>query len=269
MNSERNFWFLAPAYWPVVEQRMALMTGSIEPVERRPERDYYGDEIAKMRMDGSVAIVPVSGPLLKGASGSDKKAGFAGYEDIHDDLGEAVSAKAKAIVLNISSPGGTAVGAGELARHVADVVASGTPVYSFTDSMQCSAAEYLSAACSARFATADAIVGSIGTIMATMSFQGLLEKAGVKAEVFTSGKFKGAGHPFKDLTPDQSEYLQGFVDTLASEFKGWMQKHRRGMKAEDMEGQIFTGRQGAENGLIDATSGGLRALVGALNLQLG
>lgn len=257
-----------PSYWSQIEQRMALMRETREPVSRRPDRDYYGDDIEKMRMEGSVAIVPIVGPLLKGASGSDKMAGFASYEDIHEDIDSALAAKASAIILNISSPGGTAVGAGELARHVKDAT-DVIPVYSFTDSMQCSAAEYVSGACTARFATADAIVGSIGTIMATVSFQGMLEKFGVKAEVFTSGKFKGTGHPFKNLSQEQSEYIQGFVDTLAGEFKSWMGSHRKAMRSDDMEGQVFTGRQGAENGLIDATSGGLNALLAMLNRASG
>lgn len=263
------FWFLNPTYTDSVGQRMALAHETIEINAKRPAHDYYGDEIAQMRMEGRIAVVPVNGPLLKGATGSDKKAGFASYEDIRDDIEAGISAGASAVVLDISSPGGTAVGAGELGRFIKDTVDSGTPVFSFTESMQCSAAEYLSGACSARFATADAIVGSIGTIMATLSFQGMLERNGIKAEVFTSGKFKGAGHPFKDLSDEQKQNIQGFVDELAGEFKSWMGQHRPNLKAESMEGQVFTGRQGVENGLIDATSSGLRPLLAMLNSQIG
>ena len=263
------FWFLNPTYLESVGRRLAIAQQTIEPTAKRPATDYYGDQIDQMRMEGAIAVVPVKGPLLQGATGSDKKAGFSSYEDIRDDIESGISAGAKAILLDIASPGGTAVGAGETARFIKDTIDSGVPVFSFTESMQCSAAEYLSGACSARFATADAIVGSIGTIMTTLSFQGMLENIGIKAEVITSGKFKGAGHPYKDMTDEQKANVQGFVDELAGEFKSWMSKHRKGMTADSMEGQVFTGKTGAQNGLIDATSSGLRPLLYTLNRGIG
>ncbi len=254
-----DFWFINPAYSTRIESLLARgRAPSSEILSKRPEATYWGDSIERMRMDGSVAIIPVKGVLVKGAQASDKKlGGITGYEDVHEDLDAALQAKASGIVLDIGSPGGSAVGAGELGRHVASIVESGTPVYSFTDSMQCSAAEYLSGACSYRFATSDAIVGSIGTILCALSFEGMLKKFGIKAEVITSGPYKGAPHPLKDLTKEQLDYLQEFVNTLAGEFKAFMGAYRKSLAADSMQGQIFTGRQGVSNGLIDATASSL------------
>jgi len=259
------FWFLDPGHWESVRAMLSRPrpTGAAEPLDQRPAFDIWGDPISQMTMDQGVAVIPVNGALMKGATGFDKRQGVAAYEDVHEDLNAAQAAGAKAIVLAINSPGGTAVGARGLAEHVASV-AEKTTIVSYTEDMQCSAAEYLSGACSARFATPDAIVGSIGTIMSSISFEGMLNKFGVKASVFTSGKFKGAGHPFKDLTPEQSIYLQSFVDALASEFKTHMQTHRPGITDSMMQGQIFTGKQAASNGLIDGTVSSLEQVLSLL-----
>lgn len=262
MNNSSIPWFLHPPALVDTEARFNNLTARAgaqppQPTAARPERDYDGNEIPRMRVSSTrIAVIPVQGPLLKGAPGSAKRAGFASYEDIHEDMDAAVSNGAKGILFHINSPGGTAVGAGELAERVA-ILAKRMPVYSYTEDMQCSAAEYLSGACSARFAAPGAITGSIGTILTSVSFQGLLEKMGIKATVFASGKYKGAGHPARDLTPDQTEYLQSFVNTLAAEFKTHMLTHRRSMSAEMMEGQVFTGRQASQNGLIDALASSL------------
>lgn len=254
--SSEALWFIEPSRMPDAIARMESARAERhdpEPVSKRPKMDYWGNDLAQMRFVGSTAIVPVSGPMYQGATGSDKRAGVCSYDDIVEDVNAARLMGARAIVMHISSPGGGAIGCSEVAGFVKDT-AKQVPIYSFTDSMQCSAAEYLSAACSARFATPSAIVGSIGTVMQFVSFQGFLEKNGIKASVITSGKFKAAGSPLKDLTPDQAEYFQALVDHMADEFKGWMSKHRQGMSGDSMQGQMFTGRQGAQNGLIDATA---------------
>lgn len=260
-----EFWFLTPTHQQGIESRLATLSliaphiNEPSPLAKRPELDAYGAPIEQMRMDGTVAIVPVKGPLLKNAHPRAKRFGFSAYEDVTDDLHAAKAQGAKSVVLDISSPGGMATGAGELASFIEEF-AQETPVFSFTDSMQCSAAEYLSGACT-RFATADAIVGSIGTVMTTISFEGMLKEAGIKAEVIASGKYKGAPSPLKDLTPEQHEQLQSFVNTLADEFKSHMSRHRGALKSEAMQGQVFTGRQGVENGLIDATARTLAEVV--------
>src|ERR1041384_8008240 len=123
------FWFLIGSHFPSVENAfkcaIAARAESPEPNSKRPTMDYWGDEIQQMRMEGNVAVIPVKGPLIKGATGSDKRFGFASYEDVHEDLATALSNKASGIVLDISSPGGGAVGCGQLAARVAEIVAGG------------------------------------------------------------------------------------------------------------------------------------------------
>lgn len=260
--SSEAWWFLNPLAWARVQAMLQARADeprtSAEPpkvLAKRPTHDGFGAELPALRMQDGTAIIPVKGVLLQNAHPILKKYGAVGYEDVREDLQIARAQNARAVLLDISSPGGQAVGAGELAADIADF-AQHTPIFSFTDSMQCSAAEYLSGACTARFATKGAIVGSIGTVMTTISFEGMLAEAGIKASIFASGPFKAAGHPLKDLTSEQTEYLQSFVDHLAGEFKGHMLNHRAraGLGEVSLQGQVFTGEQGARNGLLDANA---------------
>jgi signal peptide peptidase SppA len=263
-----TFWFINPDEWSCVEARAQAFALALEeknpgPLAARPEHDFYGAPVEMMRMVDGVAVIPVKGTLLHGAHPVQKRLGFTDYADVAADLETARREKARGVVLNIGSPGGMVVGNGQLAARVAEF-ARHTPVFSFTDSMQCSAAEYLSGACTARFATADAIVGSIGTIRHVLSIEGMLNKAGVKSEVFASGPLKALGHPMKDMTAEQAGFMQSFINTLAGEFKSFMSRHRPGLREESMQGQVFTGRQGAANGLLDANVSGLAEVISFL-----
>jgi len=224
------------------------------PVALRPTVDARGNAIMQASMTPSrVAVVPIVGGILKGAKGSDKAYyGLTSHEDIWEDISRARSS-ARAIMLYVNSPGGTVVGTHELASRIADLAASGYPIASYTEDQKCSAAEYITAGCTMSLATPSAIVGSIGTMLAMVDASKFLEKFGIQFNVFTSGKYKALGHPGKSLTPEQSEWVQGFVNERAAEFKKHMTSHRPGLEPAHMEGQIFTGAIAAEFGLIDST----------------
>lgn len=240
---------------------MPAMASRMEPPKnedgtncQRPTKTWRGDPIPQLCMVENVAVVPVQGPMVKGASGFMKwAAGVCSHEDIAEDLRNAVALKPNAIVMRVNSPGGTVQGTQGVADLVASIVASGMKVVSYTEDQKCSAAEYITGACTARLATSDAIVGSIGTMLATVSLEKMLNRIGVQFNIFASGKYKAMGHWAKDLTSEQEQFLQSFVNERAAEFKKHMTTYRPGIKPEVMQGQIFTGSEGARNGLIDAT----------------
>jgi protease-4 len=272
-----QLWFILPPAWhalevqaQALEEKLRIVADMVAnhqapineanraPNVQRPTMTYLGDPIPAMEMRKDVAIVPVIGTLLKGASGFQKWAyGVRAHEDIHEDLSKSLASGARAILLNVNSPGGTVIGTAGVADRVREIVKAGTPVVSFTENQSCSAAEFLTGACSARFATSDAIVGSIGTMMGAVSIQKMLEKEGVDYQLFTSGKFKGMGHIAKDMTEEQKNFLQGFVSARADEFKSHMRAFRPSLPDHAMEGQIFTGREASANGLLDGTMGSI------------
>lgn len=218
---------------------------------RRPQHDRYGDQIPAMEMtDDGIAIVPVHGAMVKGATGSDKyRYGVTSHQDIEDDLDEALSRGARAILLDINSPGGTVAGTPELAAKV-DQIGGVVDIYSYNGHLSASAAEYFSAGVAARFGVHSSINGSIGTILQTVDISRMLERFGVTVNTFTSGKFKDTGNPTKPMTDEHREFLSGLVKVLGNEFKDHMQTHRP-LKDEHLQGQVFTGRQALDIGLLD------------------
>jgi len=231
----------------------------------RPDFDQWGDPLPKMRLsDTGVALIPIQGAILKGASGSAKYfLSVTSYEDIGADIDAALTG-ARAIVLLGKSGGGTITGAPELSAKVASIARSGYPILSYTEDQLCSSVEMITAGCTARFATASAICGSIGVIWERLDTSKHLAGLGISYNVFTSGKFKSYGRPHTELTDDQKDWLQSFVDARGAEFRDHMQAHRPRLPAEAMEGQIFTGHQAAKIGLIDATVSGLPEVLALL-----
>jgi len=76
------------------------------------------------------------------------------------------------------------------------------------------------------------------------------EMQGIKMVVIKSGKFKGAGIEGTSLDENQMGNLQASVDTIHAEFKEAVNMKRKMVKAEAMEGQVFSGKQAAAQGLV-------------------
>ena len=74
--------------------------------------------------------------------------------------------------------------------------------------------------------------------------------AGIKMVVIKSGKYKGAGIEGTSLDEGQMMNLQASVDEIHSEFKAAVLMKRKMVKAEAMEGQTFSGKQAAAQGLV-------------------
>jgi protease-4 len=243
----------------------ALASEPAAAMPKRPVTDCYGDEFPKMEMVGKLAIVPVSGPMVKGATGSDKYCmGCMAHEDVHADIDAALAAGAKTFLFNFATPGGTVMGTPELAQRVAELSKAGKGVYGFTEQLCCSAGYYVAAGCQGLFCTPSAVVGSIGTMWEAMNFAGMLEQLGIGWDVFTSGPLKGTGHPARELSPEQRDYMQATVDKMSKEFKGHVTQFRKAVGPDTMQGQVFTGREAVANGLFDANASGLAEVISFL-----
>ena len=115
------------------------------------------------------------------------------------------------------------------------------------------------AACGANkiYANPGSLVGSIGVIMSVPSLEGLLEWAKIdyKNRVITSGKYKDIGAQYHEMRPEERQQLQAIVDTTYGQFLDAVVEGRKHVDPaslkEHAQGQIFTGQQAKENGLVD------------------
>ncbi|MCK4722000.1 MAG: S49 family peptidase, partial [Dehalococcoidia bacterium] len=84
------------------------------------------------------------------------------------------------------------------------------------------------------------------------------EKLGIEMEVFTAGKYKDMYAGVRELTPEERELLQEMTDQLYDQFVQVV-VDGRGLseaKVRDLAtGQLYTGKQAKELGLVDELGG--------------
>ena len=197
--------------------------------------------------DGT-GVIPVIGVVGKGLAPIERMTGAVDVNDIADQIDSFVGdAQVKRIAFQISSPGGTVTGVEELANKVRNI---SKPTMSYTDSEMASAAYWIGSAADQVIASASSTIGSIGVYMTIADMTEMAKAQGIKMVVIKSGKYKGAGIPGTSLTEEQVLDLQSSVDLIHADFKANVLLTRKLVKAEDMEGQVFNGRQAAQKNLI-------------------
>jgi signal peptide peptidase SppA len=198
-------------------------------------------------VDG-IGIIPVVGVIGKGLSPLEKMMGAVDINDLSDQVDAmAADPAVEKIAFQVSSPGGTVTGVEELANKIRNL---GKPTMAYTDSEMASAAYWISSASDKVTASPSSSVGSVGVYMAIPDYSEAAKMAGIKMVVLKSGKFKGAGIEGTSLNEDQIQNLQASVETIHTEFKEAVNMKRKMVKAEAMEGQVFSGKQAAAQGLV-------------------
>ena len=198
-------------------------------------------------VDG-IGVIPVVGVIGKGLSPLEKMMGAVDVNEVSEALDAFASDPAvEKVALQISSPGGTVTGVEELANKVRNLE---KPTLAYTDSEMASAAYWIASAADRVVSSRSASVGSIGVYMAIPDYSEAAKMQGIKMVVIKSGKFKGAGIEGTSLDEDQMGNLQEGVDTIHAEFKEAVNMKRKMVKAEAMEGQVFSGKQAAAQGLV-------------------
>lgn len=200
-------------------------------------------------LQGGVAIVPVIGPIFKGAGGW----GYADQNELRMHVRNAVNDPAvSAIMFYIDSPGGSVAGTQDLADEIR-AAGKVKPTMAYAEDLCASAAMWIAAACGSIYSNASALIGSIGVITAITDYSKYLEAAGVKVTVIATGEFKSAGSPFKATTDADVGYIRALIDATMDAFVAEVSKGRgmRGETIRKMEARVFTAEQAVENKLSD------------------
>ena len=158
----------------------------------------------------------------------------------------------KGILLKINSPGGAAATSEELAKLILSLREDVPVVTSISDSA-CSGAYMIAAASNYIFANTLSWTGSIGVIMILPNYQDLSKKFGVSFKTIKSGKMKDLGSPFREMTPDEENYLETLVKKAHEEFVNFIRLTRPNAKNLDelADGRVLDARTALENNLID------------------
>ena len=129
------------------------------------------------------------------------------------------------------------------------------PVVVYMGSLAASGGYYV--ACGGKYLMANetTITGSIGVIIQTLNYEQLFNKIGLASVVFKSGKFKDMLSGTRPVTPEEREYVQGFVMKTYDKFLGIV-AHERNLPADQLrntvaDGRILSGKDALEHKLID------------------
>jgi len=175
----------------------------------------------------------------------------------------------KAVILKVDSPGGEVMASDDIANAIRKFQDQHKkPVVSQMGSLAASGGYYVSAPCQWIVANDLTITGSIGVILHSFNYRGLMDKVGVQPVVFKSGRFKdmlsGSKKP-EEQDPAEKEMIQGMIMETYQKFKTVVADGRAAAATKNKgkgktlaanwadlaDGRVLTGRQALDNGFVD------------------
>jgi protease-4 len=181
----------------------------------------------------------------------------ANAEDINTALQSAFDdAGTAGVILSCNSPGGSPVQAGIIYNEIRRLRAKypSIPLYVVVGDMCASGGYYAASAADKIYVDKASIVGSIGVLMDSFGFTGLMDKLGVERRLHTSGENKGFFDPFSPETPKMDAHAQDMLDQIHAQFIDAVRQGRgkRLHETADMfSGLFWTGQKSVELGLAD------------------
>tara|TARA_B100000925_G_scaffold291870_1_gene282064 strand:+ start:1628 stop:2533 length:906 start_codon:yes stop_codon:yes gene_type:complete len=205
-----------------------------------------------------IAVIEINGPIMKS-----KKT----IKLLHE---AEKKSKYKAIIVRIDSPGGAVGPTQEIFDEIVRIDKE-IPVYASFGSVAASGGYYIGAAARKIYANRGTITGSIGVIMQFMDLSELFKLSKVRPEVVKSGEFKDLGNPSRKMRKKERDLLEASVLKVHEQFRQDIVSRRgekiKGSLVELTQGQIFSGQEALEQGLVDGL-GGLYAVAREIHEEL-
>ena len=201
--------------------------------------------------DDKIAVIDITGVIMEGD-------GFVKdqIDRVRDDD------KVKAVVVRIDSPGGTITGSDYLYHHLIKLRdEKKVPLVVSMGSMAASGGYYIAMSVGNQsqsiFAEPTTTTGSIGVIIPHYDLSGMLQRLDIKNDSIASHPRKQLLSMTKPISDEDRQILQQLVNQSFERFKETVRAGRPKL-AQDPEaldklatGEIFTGTQAQELGLVD------------------
>jgi protease-4 len=175
----------------------------------------------------------------------------------------------KAVILRVNSPGGEVLASDDIYRVIEEFQRkTEKPVVASMGSVAASGGYYVSAPCAWIVANELTITGSIGVIMHGYNYRGLMDKVGVRPQVYKSGRFKdmmsGDKAP-EEILPEERQMVQSLVDNTFQRFKEVIAQGRKAAQKRNdgkgraltneweslADGRVLSGKEAFEAGFVD------------------
>jgi protease-4 len=211
---------------------------------------------SEIESPGNVAHIKVTGPIVSHAPGGFMSSEMADSTEIVKLIEKAdENDGVKAILLEINSPGGTAVASHEL---VDAVKASNKTVVAWIREVGASGGYWVASAADHVVVNPMTITGSIGVIGSYIEWGGTLERYNASYRRLVSGDYKDMGSPFKTMTEDEENVMQENLDLMRDYFVSDVAANR-GLDKADVsklsDGRFYLGTKAKELGLVDELGG--------------
>ena len=177
--------------------------------------------------------------------------------DINSALTAAFESKeAVGVVLRINSPGGSPVQAGMINDEIRRLrtLHPEKPFYVVVEDVCASGGYYIAVAGDKILVDKASLVGSIGVVMGSFGFTGLMEKMGISRRLITAGTEKGMLDPFSKENPKQVEMVKKMLEEIHQQFITVVKQGRGDRLKNDPEiftGRVWNGEQALQLGLVD------------------
>jgi signal peptide peptidase SppA len=164
--------------------------------------------------------------------------------------------RARAVALQINSPGGSPVQSHLIYRRIRQLAAeSGRPVIAFAEDVAASGGYMIACAADEIVCDPSSIVGSIGVVGGSFGFAKLIDKLGIERRLYTSGDHKAMLDPFLPEKPEDVERLKSVQREIHEGFIELVKRSRgarlKGPEKTVFSGEYWTGSKAIELGLAD------------------
>ena len=199
----------------------------------------------------NVAVIVAVGTILDGSHspgtiGGDSTAALL-RRALKDD-------SVKAVVLRIDSPGGSVFASEIIAHEILGLQAAGKPVVASMSSVAASGGYWISVVADKIMASEATITGSIGVFAMLPTYQRSLRAVGIASDGVGTTPWSGQLRPDRAMSSDAKQLIQLIVDNTYDDFiSGVADRRDMDKHAVDLisQGQVWTGADALENGLID------------------
>ena len=195
------------------------------------------------------AVVALEGAITSGSIAPVRKEILKLLKDKH----------AKALVLRVNSPGGSALASEVLWEATDEWKAAGRSFAVSMGEVAASGGYYVSSGAERIFAEPGTITGSIGVVGMKLVMAGAMEKLGITTHTTQRGKHADAMSMTEPFTPEESKLVRESMLDVYSTFKKRITDGRGDRLKGELEsmagGRVFTGSKALELGLIDELGG--------------
>lgn len=213
-----------------------------------------------------VALIPLNGPIMEAGAGGVFMSGAITPDLVRRRFAQVESdPRIRAVVLRVNSPGGTVGASQEISGLIRNL---DRPVVVSMGDQAASGGYYIASAADAIVAQPGTLTGSIGVIWNSVDVEELLDNLGVELDAITAGEHKDMFLPGR-LTPERRALVQDLVDTMYDDFVAAIAEGRDLPESDVRDlatGQLYTGSQALDLGLVDELGGVDAAIAAAEDL---